>query len=320
MNCLSFFLQNTKTPGEESEFLEKIKTQVKCFKCNSNIQVYEELKNLKDYLQYCIQQREYDAKVAAVKASFEEFRRKHVEAELRKFDRAVKEKEEESKWNWSPLYQIFKKWPLKNFRDGPWDHTDKEWLEMSAILLDNTKSEPLSLELECPHILRAFLYLIRILEGYSRPLSHPTRGLDLQYILQLAHDTHHSVALRRVVQSLPLTGWCTFPSIQNASDNFDDLFSDIEALLGYESSRQMAVIEKIQSFIGRIAQRAIADMVRMHRKDELADMWFNEDITHERHAKCEEVYTVYTYSTHVLHLLLNVFFTYFFMCSSLVFI
>lgn len=295
-------MQNTKTPGEYSEFLHKIKTHVKCFKCNSDVQVYEELKNLKDYLYYRIQQREYDAKVAAAKIRFEDFCKNHVEAELRKFDRAEKEKEEESKWKWSPLLQIFKKWPLRNFRDGPWDHTNKEWSEMSIVLLENTKNQPLSLEHECPHILRAFLYLVRILEGYNRPLSHPTRGLDLQYILQLTHDTHHSVALIRVAQNLPLTGWSTFPSIQNAADNFDNLFSDVAALVGYELSSQEAVVEKIQSFIGRIAQRAIADMIRMHRDNELADMWFNGDITQERHTKCEEVWTVYTYSTYAIYL------------------
>lgn len=309
------------TPGEYNELLDKIKSHVQCFDCISNVQVYEELKNLKDYLYYRIQQREYDAKIVAAKVNFEDLCRNHVEAELRKFDRAEKEKEEESKWKWSPLFQIFKKWPLRNFRDGPWDHTKKEWLEMSTVLLENTKNQSLSLERECPHILRAFLYLVRILEGYSRPLSHPTRGLDLQYILQLTHETHHSVTLTRVAQSLPLTGWSTFPDIQNATDSFDNLFSDVAALVGYEPSRQMAVVEKIQSFLGRIAQRAIADMVRMHRDNELADMWFNGDITQERQAKCEEVWTVYTCFTyihlflmcfiHVLHLFLCVFHMFF---------
>ena len=83
MDMCAFIMQNTKTPGEHSEFLDKIKTQVRCFKSNSDVQVYEELKNLKDYLHYHIQQREYDAKVATAKISFQDFRRNHVEAELR---------------------------------------------------------------------------------------------------------------------------------------------------------------------------------------------------------------------------------------------
>ena len=49
------------------------------------------------------------------------------------------------------------------------------------------------------------------------------------------------------------------------------------------------MVEKIESFIDRIAQRAIADMVRMHHESELANMWFSVDIGEQRQAKCNEV-------------------------------
>ena len=90
-------LQNSRRPGEHSKFLDKIKAQVRVFKTNSDVNVYEKLRNLKDYLHYCIEQREYDDKVATAKVNFETFRRNHVEDALQIFDRAVKEKEEESK-------------------------------------------------------------------------------------------------------------------------------------------------------------------------------------------------------------------------------
>jgi len=80
-------------------------------------------------------------------------------------------------------------------------------------------------------------------------------------------------------------GWTIFPSMQNAADNFEQLFSDVATLLGYDPSRQMAVIEKIDSFIGRIALRAIVDMVCMQRKDELADMWYTGDIRPDQKCK-----------------------------------
>ena len=134
-------LQNSRKPEEHSEFLDKIKAQVRVFKTNSDVNVYEELRNLKDYLHYHIEQREYDDKVAIAKVNFETFRRNHVEDTLQKFDHAVKEKEEESNWKWLPLYQLFRKWPLKNFRARPWNHTEQEWLEMSVVLLENTKTE-----------------------------------------------------------------------------------------------------------------------------------------------------------------------------------
>lgn len=53
-----------------------------CFKSNADVQVYEELKNLNDYLHYCIKQKEYEAKVAVAKVSFKDFHRNHVEVEL----------------------------------------------------------------------------------------------------------------------------------------------------------------------------------------------------------------------------------------------
>ena len=215
---------------------------------------------------------------------------------------------EEAKWKWSPLYQIFRRWPLRNFRNRPWDHTDGEWQEMSTVLLENTRREPLSLEQECPHILRALLYLVRTLQGHRRPLSHPITGVDQHFLLNVAHDTHLSVTLTSVAGSLPILGWTIFPGMQNAADNFEQLFSDVAALLGYDPSRKMAVIEKIESFVGWIALRAIADMVRMHRKDELADMWYTGDIRPDQNAKLEEIRSLYTYFTCVLHLQLHVYF------------
>ena len=160
---------------------------------------------------------------------------------------------------------------------------------MSVVLLENTKTEPLSLERECPHILRAFLYLVRTQEGFRRPLSHPTEGLHGEYILELGQDTLKSVALTSIAQNILITGWSTFPGIHSAVEHIDVLFTDVAALLGYEPSGQGAVVEKMESFIGRIAQRAIADMLRMHRESELADMWFSVDIGEQRQAKCNEV-------------------------------
>ena len=104
-------LQKTIRPGEHNEFLDRIKAQVRCFDQNTDVQVYEQLEKLREYLQYRIDEREYTEKMAAAKLNFEEFRRNHVEDALRKFDRAEKERDEELKWSWSPLYQLLKKWP-----------------------------------------------------------------------------------------------------------------------------------------------------------------------------------------------------------------
>lgn len=278
--------------GEDSEWAEKVKAQVRVFKQNSEMNVYEELRDLKTYLIHRKAVREYEEKLAVIKANFDEFRRKHVEEALEKFDLDNKEKQEELKWKWSPLFQLLRKWPLKNFRAGPWDHTQTEWLDMSAVLLENTRNEPPSLERECPHILRALLSLVRSLEVSSRPLSHPTRGLHGENLMELARDPHHSAALRSIAKNLPISGWRTFPGIHNAAKYIDILYPYVEAILGCEPSRQNAVVKKVESFVSRIAHRSIADMVRMQRGTELADMWYSVDIGPQRQAFCEEVWTI----------------------------
>ena len=160
---------------------------------------------------------------------------------------------------------------------------------MSAVLLQNMKTEPLSLERECLHILRAFFCLIRNIWGFRRPLSYPIIGLHEEYIMGLARDKIQLVALMTIAQHILITGWSTFPGIQSAVEHIDVLFTDVAAILGDDPTGQKAVVEKMESFIGRIAQRAVADMVRMHRDSELADMWFRDDIGEQREAKCNKV-------------------------------
>ena len=158
-------------------------------------------------------------------------------------------------------------------------------------MLENVSAEPLSLELECPHILRAFLVLFRTLHGHTRPLPHPDVGLTLDYILDFAVDNEKSVALTNVVHNLATTSWALFPGIQSAVYNYSNLHSDIVALLGYEPNRQVAVVEKIRAFIGRVAHRAVSDMVRLQRSSEIEDMWFADHVTEQRRTKCNEVRT-----------------------------
>jgi hypothetical protein len=113
--------------------------------------------------------------------------------------------------------------------------------------------------------------------------------LHLQFLLDIARSKDYSVALSMIVQALPHTGCLSFPGINGALDTFSDLHADLAALLGYDHSNQVAVVEKIQAFLGRMAHRSVADMVRMNREEELALMWYSTDNTVEEREKCEEV-------------------------------
>ena len=150
-------------------------------------------------------------------------------------------------------------------------------------------SEPLSLELVCPHILRVFLLHVRTLHGHSRPLPHHNLGPTFQYILDFALDNEKSVALTNVVQILPATGWTMFLGIHLAANTFGNLHSDTVSLLGYDPEKQVGVVEKIMSFLGRIAHRVVADMVQKQRTSLLHDMWFGSNVIKQQRVKCQEV-------------------------------
>jgi hypothetical protein len=286
MTC---FLLIQGNPVEHIELLTKIKAEISCFNSTYDVQRFEELLRLKEYLHYRIRTREYEANLAAAHGNIAELCSTYVNGKLAKYDNAEKNRVEQEKWGWSPIYRILKEWPLSNFPSSPWSHTQEEWVEIERTLLENVSTEPLSLELECPHIVRAFLIVFRQLHGHSRPLSHPDAGLTLQYILDFAVDTEKSVSLTNVVHNLEASGWNLFPIIHSVVDSFSNLHSDTVALLGYDPEKQVAVVEKIRSFVGRVAHRAISDMVRMQRSSELEDMWFMDDVSEQRRTKCNEV-------------------------------
>ena len=282
-------LQNNRTPEQHMAELMKIKDQTGCFNSSEDNHRYVELKKMKDYLEYRLRLREYEASLAAANGTAEEMRSNYVRKKLEKFDNAVLLRAEQDKWGWSPLYSIFKEWPLSNFPKSPWSHTQEEWAALEQTLLASVSTEALSLEVQCPHIVRAFLVLFRTLHGHTRPLPHPKVGLTFDYILACAVDQDKSVALTNVVHNLATMGWAIFPGIQNAAESFSTLHSDTVALLGYDTNKQVAVVEKIRAFLGRVAHRAVADMIRMQRDVQLEDMWFAAEVPDQRRTKCNEV-------------------------------
>ena len=78
--------------------------------------------------------------------------------------------------------------------------------------------------------------------------------------------------LTNTVYGLSTRGWTLFPGMYRAVETFSIPHSNVLALFGYELNKQIIVVENIRAFIGRIAHRALTDMVRMHQYSELADM------------------------------------------------
>src|ERR1700738_2569355 len=131
---------NNRSPDEHMDVLQKIMNQIRCVNSTTDVQRYEELMRLKEYLDYRIRSQEYEANIAAANGNAEELRAKYVKGKLDKFDNAEKSRAEQDKWGWSPLYRIFKEWPLPNFQKSPWTHTQEEWLELEKALLENVST------------------------------------------------------------------------------------------------------------------------------------------------------------------------------------
>ena len=64
-------LHNNRSPEEHMAVLQNIKNQTRCFNSPSDVQRYEELMRLKDYLKYRIRTREYEAKLTAANGNAE---------------------------------------------------------------------------------------------------------------------------------------------------------------------------------------------------------------------------------------------------------
>lgn len=103
----------------------------------------------------------------------------------------------------------------------------------------------LSLEKKCPYTLKAIMYLVWTLKGYKCPFARPTKWLYLKYLLELARDKEHSVALTMVVQNMPLMEWTSLPDTHDVAKSFSVLHNDVVTLLGYGPTKHVGVVDKI---------------------------------------------------------------------------
>jgi hypothetical protein len=87
--------QNNCSPEEHIDVLQKIKNQIRCFNSPSDVQRYEKLMWLKDYLDYMIRIQEYEANLASANGSADKLHAKYVKTKLDKFDDAEKSRVEQ---------------------------------------------------------------------------------------------------------------------------------------------------------------------------------------------------------------------------------
>lgn len=113
------------------------------------------------------------------------------------------------------MYNVLKHYPLQIGPQCPWLYT-KEKLQNILVELQN-ESDPFSLEMECPHIIRALKLFCRVAFGRLHPLVHLTCGLTQRNILHYCRELGHSIHLIIIVQDVVDYDFAWFPKIHECT-------------------------------------------------------------------------------------------------------
>ena len=160
---------------------------------------------------------------------------------------------------------------------------------VEALQVEGGK-EPLTLELECSHIVRALKLYSRVSSGRITPLVHPERGMTRHNVLGIARDSYESMRLCVAAQDVVDCGWILFPCVFSAGvPSVLDCMKDFLGLVGYEGTEQEAVLRQIESFIVRVARRSIVDMISLGNMEELTTMWYKKEAEGLPRPHCDQV-------------------------------
>jgi hypothetical protein len=252
-----------------------------------------ELAKLEQYLIYIREKAQYVSKRLNAEVALEDRRRSYIVGQLQLFDRERAMRVEDTDWGWSPLFRILSKEISPGVPTRPWKHTQEELHDILSTLQADMKGEPMSLELDCPHIVRALKLYRRISFGRCSPISHPITGMTRRNMLAIAKDDVESKRLSACAQDVVDIGWALFPCIFGGiCAPIRRCWGDMLGLMGFEGWNQDDVLETIEIFLNRVARRAIVDLHRSGKYSaELAAMWWRtgSDDPAALRAHCNEV-------------------------------
>ena len=243
-------MQSKRTELEHEALTSSLRVQLKFFqqKCRLDDIIDVELQQFKKYLNFKLARATYDeAQVKAV-GEWEPMRRVIVAEVLRNFDNQEKQTNGFKVWGWSPLFDIFKLWPVPNVVEGHGEHTEQKGSIFQNILIENVKNEPSSLKSECPHIIRVFKHIFQNVHGCSRPLAHSERGLTIEYINSVTSDKQYAAMFTIAATFLENMGWTLYHSHNIGNSSFESMHIDIVNLLGLDVDLQQTIVRKIDFF------------------------------------------------------------------------
>jgi hypothetical protein len=237
-----------------------------------------ELTKLRLYLKYLVENDTYVSLKLNAEVALQEKREDHIKKQLQLYDNMALLSAENKTWGWSPLFNILARQDLRGIPDRPWSHTAEELEHIISVLEKEATSDPMSLELECPHIVRALkLYTRLSVAGRTRPLAHPVIGMTRKTLRTIANQKTESQRLASCAQEIVDIGWSLFPCIKvGFCEPLSRCWSDMVGLMAFEGWNQEPVLDKIDNFLCRVARRAVLDMHRTgDYSDELSAMWWS---------------------------------------------
>ena len=200
---------------------------------------------------------------------------------------------DDTDWGWSPFFKILSKEIAPGVPTRPWKHTQEELHVILFVLQADVKGEPMSLELDCPQIVRAQKLYGRISFGRCLPISHPITRMTKRNMLAIAKDDVESKPLSACAQDVVDIGWAFFPCIfGRICAPIRRCWGDMLGLMGFEGWNQDDVLETIETFLNRVARRAIVDLHQSGKYSaELPAMWWRtvSDDPAALRAHCNEV-------------------------------
>jgi hypothetical protein len=203
-------MHSKHTELEHEALASSLRVQLRCFqqKLPVDDSILAELHQFERYLKFKLAKAAYALAITKLEAA----RHAIIEQALRNFDIQEKEIHEVSVWDWSPLYQILKLWPVPNMIKGPSEHSEHEWSKFESIFIEYMKDKPTSLENDCPHIVKVVKFIFHNMYGRSRPLAHPARGLTVDHISSFTNDVQCFLMMTNATTFIEKMGWTLYPS------------------------------------------------------------------------------------------------------------
>ena len=235
----------------------------------------KEIDALEKYLHYLQGLSQYQVQKATAETELRLHKEKYVKDKLDEFDAHENAHKELALWQWSPLLHVLRSDYIGGVPPRPWTHSDAELREITCAIKMN-RSLIVNVAPRCPIIVRMFKIVYLYCFDKSGILSDLTTGLLRETMLGYSTSESAAPVLKISAQSVLNEGYFLFANMPPYSEGEAEIYRDVNSLLkGPESDRE-AVVEKVQTFLNVVRQRAAGDMAQFHPK-EFGVLWCGGD-------------------------------------------